>query len=286
MVHGPFAHTETCMGTVFSFTGISPLSTSDTVAAVAAACKLLHQADATFSLYKPESPLSALARGETSVAKCPPEVDQIWDACEAWEKTTDGWFSAFTPQHTFDPSGIVKTWAAKAAADSILAAGITDFTMNAGGDVFISDGATPRNDWRIAIHKPVSVASAEAGVLTVVDLLDTPYRAMATSGSAERGQHIWNPKAPEKAAANELVQVSVVARDLVEADIWATAAFAAGSRGIALLDNFNEAHPDQDVQAFFIWPDGQFGATKNFVPLFAKSQSQTQPQSPASEPGA
>ncbi|MFM5905205.1 MAG: FAD:protein FMN transferase, partial [Micrococcales bacterium] len=214
-----------------------------------------------------------LARGETSVAKCPPVVNDIWDACEEWEKITDGWFSAFTPQHTFDPSGIVKTWAAKAAAQQLVDAGITDLTMNAGGDVWISDGATPRSDWRIAIHKPVSVASAEAGLLTVIDLKDTPYRAMATSGSAERGQHIWNPKAPEKAAATELVQVSVVARDLVEADIWATAAFAAGSRGIALLNNFNAAHPDRDIQALFIWPDGELGATENFVRLFAKGDN-------------
>jgi thiamine biosynthesis lipoprotein len=269
----PFSHTEVCMGTVFSFNGISPLAPGETEAAVASACAILHQADQTFSLYKPESPLSRLARGETSVAQCPPEVEKIWDDCEAWEKTTDGWFSAFTPQHTFDPSGIVKTWAAKAAADSILAAGITDFTMNAGGDVWVSDGATPRNDWRIAIHKPVSVASADAGLLTVIDLKDTPYRAMATSGTAERGKHIWNPKAPEKAAASELIQVSVVASDLVEADIWATAAFAAGSRGIALLNEFNAAHPERDVQALFIWPDGELGATENFVPLFAKSDN-------------
>jgi thiamine biosynthesis lipoprotein len=259
-----FNHIEVCMGTTFRFAGRSPLSEVETQNVTTQACEILHEADRTFSLYKPESPLSQLARGETRVADCPPVVGEIWDACDEWEKRTDGWFSAMTPQNTFDPSGVVKTWAAKRAAEYILQSGIEDFTMNAGGDVWLSDHLSVDQDWRIGISKPVSIAAPDAGVLTVIDLKNTSFRAMATSGSAERGEHIWNPKAAGKEAPTDLVQVSVVAEDLVTADVWATAAFAAGQRGVALLN----AAPG--IEALFILANGDLAATDNFAQLFAR----------------
>jgi thiamine biosynthesis lipoprotein len=259
-----FNHIEVCMGTTFRFAGRSPLSEAEIQNVITQACEILHEADRTFSLYKPESPLSQLARGETRVADCPPVVGEIWDACEEWEKRTDGWFSAMTPQNTFDPSGVVKTWAAKRAAEYILQSGIEDFTMNAGGDVWLSDHLSVDQDWRIGISKPVSIAAPDAGVLTVIDLKNTSFRAMATSGSAERGEHIWNPKAAGKEAPTDLVQVSVVAEDLVTADVWATAAFAAGQRGVALLN----AAPG--IEALFILANGDLAATDNFAQLFAR----------------
>ncbi|MFM6967260.1 MAG: FAD:protein FMN transferase [Rhodoluna sp.] len=260
----PFEHIELAMGTGFRFQGRSPLADGETSIILNQACAILHEADRIFSLYKPESPLSRLARGETSVAECPPVVNEIWQACEDWEKTTDGWFSAFTPEHTFDPSGLVKTWAAKRAAEHVLASGITDFTFNAGGDVMIAEGVTEAMDWRMGISKPVSIAADDAGVLTVIDLHRTPFRAMATSGSAERGAHIWNPKAAGLEAASEFVQVSVVAKDLVTADVWATAAFAEGERAIAHLNRI------EDVEALFVYENGELAATDGFIQLFAK----------------
>ena len=251
------------MGTAFRFAGRSPLNKAETQNIIAQACEILHEADRTFSLYKPESPLSQLARGETRVADCPPVVGEIWDACDEWEKRTDGWFSAMTPQNTFDPSGVVKTWAAKRAAEYILQSGIKDFTMNAGGDVWLSNDLTVNQEWRIGISKPISIAAPDAGVLTVIDLKGTNFRAMATSGSAERGEHIWNPKAAGKAAPTDLVQVSVVAEDLITADVWATAAFAAGQRGVSLL---NEV---PGIEALFIMANGDLAATDNFRNLFA-----------------
>ena len=265
------------MGTVFRFGGFTQFDSAKTKQLVMAACEILHEADRTFSLYKPESPLSRLARGEVAVRDLPPVVSKIWDACEAWEKITDGWFSAFTPEHTFDPSGIVKTWAAESAARYLVDNGLSDITVNAGGDVWISDDASGLTDWRVGLHKPVSIGSPEAGTLTVVDLRGTVFRAVATSGSAERGSHIWNPKAPGRAAADELVQISVVARDLVTADVWATAAFAMGSRAITLLNRFNELNPDRSIEALAvargndpISSELQLSATEGFSSLFAK----------------
>lgn len=263
----PFDHLEECMGTMFRFHGRTPFDAAATANALEQACAILHEADRTFSLYKPHSPLSRLARGETRVADLAPVVEEVWNACEEWEKITDGWFSAFTPEHTFDPSGLVKTWAAKAAAEHLVSKGILDFTMNAGGDVWISNGASEPADWKIGISKPVTIALGNPGLVTVVDLAGTEYNSMATSGSAERGDHIWNPKASDKKAPKELVQVSVIARDLVTADVWATAAFAEGERAVKHLDDYNAKHPAESVQAFFIASDGELSATEGFVNL-------------------
>ena len=257
-----FEHHEECMGTVFTFRGLSDLSPEAQSEAILHATNTLHKADAIFSLYKPESPLSRLARGETSVAECPSVVDQVWQLCEQWNKLTDGWFSAFTEQNTFDPSGLVKTWAAQFAAEKLFEAGITDFTLNAGGDILISDSQTREDFWRIAIGKPVSIASAEAGVLTVLDLNGTQYRAVATSGSAERGEHIWNPKGSK--LQKDVVQVSVVAQNLVEADVWATAAFA---EGIGSLKRINK---QPNLEALYVMADGSLQGTDGLIPLFAK----------------
>jgi thiamine biosynthesis lipoprotein len=266
-----FEHIEECMGTVFRFAGRSDQSSAVLNELITESCVLLHEADRVFSLYKPQSPLSRLARGEARVAELEPEVSQIWDACEHWSSQTDGWFSAFTPERIFDPSGLVKTWAAERAARHLLDSGELDFTLNAGGDVFVSPGTTEDRDWRIAISTPVSIASAEAGVLTVVDLKNSGFFALATSGVAERGQHIWNPKTYDFAGAGQalgpnekIVQVSVIARSLVEADVLATAAFAEGIRAIDRLNT------RQNVEALFVTSEGQFAATDGFLNLVAK----------------
>ena len=250
------------MGTVFVFQGRTDVPNIDEILKLA--CAKLHEADEIFSLYKPESPLSRLARGETSVAQCPAVVDHVWNLCDQWELRTGGYFSAFTLEHTFDPSGLVKTWAAQAAIDVLLSEGVTDFTLNAGGDIWLSDELTEDVDWKIGISKPVTIASPESGVLAVVNLKDSQFRALATSGSAERGSHIWNPQGSE-AGTGELVQVSVLAKDLVTADVWATAAFAEGPRA---LDRIAKLH---DVEAMFVFDDGNIDGTDGFAEVLRAS---------------
>lgn len=260
-----FEHLEPCMGTVFRFAGRTDLGDEDHSHAISSATNSLHKADAIFSLYKKHSPLSQLARGETSVAASPSVVDEVWNLCEQWEKTTDGWFCAFTPDRTFDPSGLVKTWAADYAAHKLLDAGIVDFTMNAGGDVWISGSASGEHDFLVGIGKPVSIASPEAGTLTVLDLAGTEFRAVATSGIAERGQHIWNPRGGE--LQKDVVQVSVIARDLVEADVWATAAFA---EGLPSIDRLNKR---EHIEALYVLANGEITGTNGMVALFATPKS-------------
>lgn len=259
-----FKHDEICMGTVFEFQGRTALSENELNELLKRSCAKLHEADEIFSLYKPESPLSKLARGETSVAQCPPVVEHIWNLCEEWETITGGYFSPFTLKHTFDPSGLVKTWASQQAIDVLLSEGLTDFTLNSGGDVWLSDGLTVEHDWKVGIATPVSIASGDAGILTVINLQGTEYRAVATSGTSERGKHIWNPQAAAT-AESELVQVTVISKDLVTADVWATAAFAEGPSGL------NRINKQPGVEALFVFSDGRVDGTDGFAELLKQS---------------
>ncbi|MEI8230953.1 MAG: FAD:protein FMN transferase [Actinomycetes bacterium] len=258
-----FRHTEFCMGTVFRFVGRTNLPENELSNAVNQAIKVLHDADEIFSLYKPDSPLSKLARGDCSVSDCPEVVSTIWDECENWTKVTDGWFSPFTPEHTFDPSGLVKTWAANKSAQVLEQHGISNFAMNAGGDIRLSQDISSGVALQIGISKPITIASPEAGVLTVVNLNGSPFRAVATSGTAERGDHIWNPKLGS-AWATSSSQVTVVAQDIVTADVWATALFAAGENAVELVEKNNLA---DEIAVLIVGIDGELTASKNFGSL-------------------
>lgn len=261
-----FRHTEFCMGTVFRFVGRTDFPKDVLDEVIHSAVAELHKADEIFSLYKKDSPLSKLSRGECSVADCPEVVSQVWDECESWSEATDGWFSPFTPHNTFDPSGLVKTWAADKAAAVLESASVTDFAMNAGGDIRLSQNITPGFAMRIGISTPVTIASPAAGVLTVVDLNDTEFRAVATSGTAERGEHIWNPK-HGSAFANQVSQVTVVAKDIVTADVWATALFASGTSAISIADKYNERNKEDQIAVLLVELDGNLVATSNFSSL-------------------
>jgi len=253
-----FRHIEQCMGTVFQYLGYSDSSPTE---AIAESVAVLHEADQTFSLYIPDSPLSRLARGETSISELPEIVSFIWDECEKWSELTDGWFSAMTKENTFDPSGYVKAWATIEAAKKLTEHGISDFAINAGGDILLSDRASNSFPKRIGVAKAKSIAET-TDALTVLDLANTDFYAVATSGTSERGEHIWNPKS--YAQANELKQVTVIAKDLITADVLATAIFASGSQAEKLITKFTG-----EIEVLVIDRETEVFATPGFSSLVA-----------------
>ncbi len=253
-----FRHNEECMGTVFQFFGRAENYPSEPLAE---ATRLLHEADELFSLYKPESPLSQLARGEVSISDLPDLVSYVWDQCQKWEERTDGWFSSMSDENTFDPSGYVKAWATVRAADKLRELGVIDFAINAGGDIYLSKDISPGFPKRIGIAKAESITNTVTP-LTVLDLSNTEYFAVATSGNAERGEHIWNPK--NYSYANHLQQVTVVAKDLITADVLATAIFASAEQAQNLIAKFAE-----DTEVLVIDAAGENFATPGFSALVA-----------------
>lgn len=224
-------HAEEVMGTVFSFDvrGGEPEAVR---AALREAVAGLHRVDEVFSTYRADSEVSRLARGELTVAQCDPQVAEVLALGAEAERMSDGWFS-LRYQGRLDPTGVVKGWAAERAARLVAAAGASGVSVNGGGDVQVLGSPGADRPWRVGVSDPLR----PGGLAAVVSAAGVPELAVATSGTAERGDHIVDPRTG-RAAVTDLVSVTVVAPRLVWADCWATAAFAMGAReGLAWLES-------------------------------------------------
>ncbi|MFE9936567.1 FAD:protein FMN transferase [Streptomyces hirsutus] len=228
------------MGTVFSFDvrGGQPAAVQ---AALEDAAAGLRRVDEVFSTYRDDSQISRLARGELTVAECDPEVAEVLELAAEAERVSDGWFST-RYRGRLDPTGIVKGWATERAARRLAEAGAVGVSLNGGGDVQLLGTPGAGRPWRVGVADPLR----PGGLAAVVSAAGADELAVATSGTAERGDHIVDPRTG-RSAVTDLVAVTVVAPRLTWADCWATAAFAMGSReGLAWLETL------PDVEALLI----------------------------------
>ncbi len=238
------------MGTVVSFD--VPLSARHD-GSLDAAVAWLHWVDRVFSPYRPDSDVSRLADGAVTVDGCAPELAEVIEACEFVGELSGGYFTA-SPWGRFDPSGYVKGWAVERAADILSAAGSASHLVNGGGDVQCVGArpGTPPAPWRVGIASPL-----QRGVLALV--VEATDCAIATSGTAERGAHIANPRTGEAAAG--LASITVAGPSLALADAFATAAVA---RGPDLARDWAESLNGYDAYAITetgeTWQTAGFGA--------------------------
>ena len=137
---------------------------------------------------------------------------------------TEGAFSPERPDGVLDLSGIIKGYAIGQAGAALRSRRITDWCLNAGGDVLVTGSPVPGSgaSWAAGVVDPLD----RSALLSAYALGGPGTRcALATSGSAERGDHIWT--AGSRGA--EFAQVSVAAADIVTADVLATAIVAGGT---------------------------------------------------------
>ncbi|WP_244206784.1 FAD:protein FMN transferase [Streptomyces swartbergensis] len=225
-------HAEETMGTVFSFDvrGGEPGAVR---AAVDEAVAGLHRVDEVFSTYREDSQISRLQRGQLTVGECDPEVAEVLELAAEAERLSDGWFST-SYGGRLDPTGIVKGWAVERAARQLAAVpGVSGVSLNGGGDVQLLGVPGAQRPWRVGISDPLR----PGGLAAVISAAGVDELAVATSGTAERGAHIVDPRTG-RSAVTDLVAVTVVGPRLTWADCWATAAFAMGSReGLAWLES-------------------------------------------------
>lgn len=222
-----YADTVTAMGMPFKIELHGPTSTGAADAAVQQFHAALRRADDVFSLFKDDSELSRLNRGELTVDECDPEMLEILQACEWYRGATLGGFDARLPDR-LDPSGIVKGWAVAKGASAFDAVGASAWMVGASGDFLVS---AEGKRWRLGIADPRVKGDPHGTPVVDVIELGGPFRAVATSGTAQHGDHIWDPATGR--GAKHYLQVSVVAPDLVSADAWATAIVAGGDTVLA-----------------------------------------------------
>ena len=175
--------------------------------------------DARYSLYRRDSELSRIASGELTLPDSSAELRETYATALVWRDSTNGEFSPHRPDGVIDLSGVVKALAMEQAALGLVRQGVTDWCLNVGGDVLVSGLDPDSHPWSVGIVDPFDRQS----LLTAGSIRD-PRRACATSGSAERGDHIWTIGA----APVVFVQATVIADDIVTADVLATAIIAGG----------------------------------------------------------
>jgi thiamine biosynthesis lipoprotein len=195
--------------------------------------------DNRFSLFRTQSELSRIAVGSLRLLDASQELRDAYARALQWRTLTAGAFTPHRPDGVIDLSGIVKALAMDAAGE--LLAGSGDWVLNAGGDVLTSGRAA-----MVGITDPFD----RSRLLTSVRLGES-RRAVATSGSAERGDHIWG--------SSEFAQVTVVADNIITADVLATAIVAGG------VDTLNASTSAWDIDVLAIDLAGNLFATPGFT---------------------
>jgi thiamine biosynthesis lipoprotein len=240
---GRFSHPV--MGTVVSFDLHDPIP----VETMSAVTRWLDHTDRVFSTYRRDSDISRLDRGECRLADCDPDVALVLRLCAQASTTTDGYFCA-TVSGRLDPSGLVKGWAIERASELLRAAGSRHHVVNGGGDIQAVGPTADGTPWRVGISDP----NDGGHLLCVVDVVG---RAVATSGTAERGRHVLNPRTGRP--ADHFASVTVISARLTDADVLATAAIARGATAAEWLEGL------PGVAALLVATDGQVSRTSNWT---------------------
>ena len=240
------------MGTVVSVragTTVHAGADADVTArATAVAASVFDRWDRRCSLYRPDSELSRVARGELALIDAGRELRETYGLAVGWRTRTGGAFTPHRADGVIDLNGVVKAVAIAEAGEAIAAMGVAEWGIDAGGDVLVSGARSDGSAWLIGIVDPAD----RRALLASVTLGDRGRRAIATSGTTERGDHIWSPTDARDAT---FVQVSVAAADIVTADVAATAIMAGGA---ATLD---ELTAREQVDVLAVRRDGTLLAT-------------------------
>jgi thiamine biosynthesis lipoprotein len=213
-------------GTVlFLDLGSASISEGDMDAAVESVKSFVYEVDEVFSTYKDGSFVSRLRRSEISIDACPADLKEVWNLCAVARDLTGGAFDPWAVAGGFDPSGYVKGWAADRVADILLAAGCENVQVNAAGDLTLRGVVVEKGiagPWKIGVINPDN----RQEVLRIFEITDG---AIATSGTYERGAHIFDPATGTIAIGAK--SATVLGPDGGLTDALATALMVAGEDG-------------------------------------------------------
>ena len=95
----------------------------------------------------------------------------------------------------------------------------------------MSGNNTKGNPWKIGVRNPFNRFEN-------IKILSVENVGVATSGTAIRGQHIYNPFFPKRKIM-DIVSLTIIGPNVYEADRFATATFAMGRKGISFIENLD-----------------------------------------------
>ncbi len=187
--------------------------------------EFLLKIDQLFSTYRLDSQVCQIRSGEVDINDCDPLVAEVWQACLAARELTDGAFDPWQVTGGFDPSGLVKGWAADKCGEIFNKYGIENSLVNAAGDIALRGGLLTDGviaPWPIQVRNPNKFDE-------VVQEFAINTGAIATSGRSEKGSHITDPFTGLIAIG--ALSASVLGPDAGLADALATALVVSGKDG-------------------------------------------------------
>jgi FAD:protein FMN transferase len=187
--------------------------------------------DKRFSPFIEGSEVCRFSRGEIGSGDLSDEMEEVLALAEATRIESHGAFNITRPTGFVDPSGIVKGWAISKAAKMIAATGARNFYVEAGGDIQASGLTDIGEAWTVGIQSPFNARE-------IIKVVALSGQGIATSGTYVRGDHIYDPREPGR-KLDDVASISVIAEDVVDADRFATAAFAMGREGIYFLEGLS-----------------------------------------------
>ncbi|WP_346925793.1 FAD:protein FMN transferase [uncultured Arthrobacter sp.] len=224
--------------------------------AAAAVERVFSGLDAMLSLYRPDSEASRVARGEVTLREASAPFRARFAEATGWGLLTEGFFTPERPDGVLDLSGIIKGYAMDQAPTALQSVGAEDWCLNAGGDVLVSGSPGMGSPWLAGVVDPL-----DRGALLACFPLGgaSRFAALATSGTAERGDDIWRAGVGRtEFRRSGFRQASVAAFDIVTAAVLATAIVAGGRPML------NWATDSWDVEVLAVLGTGELLATPGF----------------------
>lgn len=215
------------MGTVSSIivpdtegAALGPRAVDDAIAAARAELDLLER---RFSHYRVDSEINRWIAGHDVAPEAVRDIERVLRQCEQLRVDSDGVFQARDPRtDRLDTAGYVKGYAIGRAAQVLRERGLESFALGVGGDACFAGRPAPDRSWQVAVQDP----DRRFGVAAMIPVIDG---AVATSGTAERGEHIWGI-APQR---GPVASFTVTGPDIALADAYATIGFAMGEPGMS-----------------------------------------------------
>ncbi len=225
--------------------------------------------DERFSSYKKNSEVTAINDGRLKIKNASRDMKLILKLAEETRKETGGYFDVYHNNY-LDPSGIVKGWAIYEASKILDKKGTKKYYINAGGDIQTKGGP-----WTVGIRNPFKTNEN-------VKIVYLNGEGIATSGTYEKGNHIYDPHSMNSNFENSflrsrqtswpvtsfsgnshkdvgsIVSITVIGKNVYEADRFATAAFAMGKNGINFIEK------QDGLEGYMIDVDGIGTMTSGF----------------------
>ncbi len=181
--------------------------------------------DEKFSPYKQNSEVTKINDERLKIKDASEDMKEILRLAQDTKTETEGYFDIYRGKY-FDPSGIVKGWAIYKASKILEKLGYKNFYVDAGGDIQTNGLNKEGNKWAVGIRNPFNLHEN-------VKVVYLSGEGIATSGTYERGNHIYGP---DGELNNKIISLTVIGTNVYEADRFATAAFAMGEAGVNFIE--------------------------------------------------